>query len=145
MRKPNLDYYMARPVEAVISGEQEWDWSIRLEGGALINNKDRRRKAEPTIPEGASLLSVDTSSPTATVVQFGTSSGAGVNVMAEISLTPHLFTVADPDYTGGDEIYPGMEEDEEDTLPPDPSPLRVVDGPEKQAVEAPEEAQEVTE
>jgi hypothetical protein len=135
----SLDYYVQRPFVMVhenLGPEANSDtydpsaWAIELEGNALIRNHDGRRTALPDSSElrGTSLLKVDYHE-NATVLSFGQSSQAGMSVAWEIALTPHLYSVADATYTGGEEVWPQRPVDEDDPLPPDPSPQRVADGP----------------
>jgi hypothetical protein len=50
---PKLDHYVGRPIEGVISyGKHPWEWAIRLAGGVLFKNYDKRRTAQPTFTQG---------------------------------------------------------------------------------------------
>jgi hypothetical protein len=136
-----LDYFIGRTFDGVvISKADDREWSIRLSGDAMIGNHDgRRKKPDDEILTGTSLLNVINAERT--VLQFGRNFADGSSeVVAEIELTPTLYSISDPVHTANRLVLPGKPEQEVDPLPPDPSADRVVDGPESDptALEAPE-------
>jgi hypothetical protein len=135
--RASLDHFTGRRVESV-QGEDS-AWSITLEGGIVISNKDEEKDEAPEGIEGQVLLFVALSELD-TRIQFGQVDNNG-NVVNEtwVTLAPTKYTI------GGlegqtEEFYPQMPEELMDILPPDPSPERVVDAP----LEAPESDGEAT-
>lgn len=109
--KPEISHYFGRPVMAVTTHKKDgWDWTIELEGNVLLRNTDKRRTSAPDV-EGLAL----TGQTDADTLLF-------TNV--EVSITPDKFVISAPGTSDPDEV-------EEDPLPPDPSPERVAEGPER--------------
>lgn len=147
VQRPGLDHYIGRAFDELLTHEEDdSNWGIKLEGGVIIWNKDGRRTNASYDLAATSLLTVIYAETDTTLV-FGTSNNEGVFVTNEITLTPTQYTIAEPSYNGGDEIYPQSLEPEDAGVPTDPSADRVADGPDAEwlaAQEASLEAQEAT-
>lgn len=129
----SLDHFIGRQATDVLSRSDAWDWSIQLEGGILVSNKDKRRTAIPEVK--GKVLNFVALSETDTRMQFGhvTLNEAGDPVVAEetwVELSPTLYTIGGMEGQT-EEYYPQAAPELADALPPDPSDERVVDGPEK--------------
>lgn len=141
-----LDYYLGRPFESVIQNEdgEKWEWGIQLEGGVTIRNLDSDRTTVPdeSVFAGTSFLAVNFTDEE-TTLKFGHSGPEGVRYVGEIELTPALYSLADDEYTRGEEVFPGVEQAVTSNLPPDPSSERVAEAPEPSAdgLESPEAAE----
>lgn len=118
----SVDYFHGRRVEAVEEGGSDGEpvWTIVLEGGARIENFDPSVPA-PTAIVGAGLTRTILER-NKTRLQFG---------LEEVTLNPIEYAIVDTNYTKGQRVYTQRSEaNMPPTLPPDPSPERVVDGPE---------------
>ena len=137
-----LEYYSGRPVIRVHapSGEDESSWLVELEGGVLIENHDGRRTAAPEL-EGSSFLAVRYEDGN-TVMIFGNSSDDGVTITDEISLTPHLYSIADDEYTKGKRVFPEAEDESLAITLPEHPDERVAFGPGEAEVQRVEEVAE---
>lgn len=129
--RASLDHFNGREVKSV-DGEGS-DWSITLDGGVVISNKDETRTEIPDV-KGKTLLFVALGE-LETRLQFGNSTPGGVHDEVWVTLSPTKYTI------GGlegqtKEFYPQVPEELESMLPPDPSPERVVDGPTEETQEA---------
>jgi hypothetical protein len=101
-----VDYYHGQSLEEIIEGDEGWDWAIRLNGGALIKNQDKRRTAVPEIPLGLGLL-MTTYDQEQTTLVFGNVDPVSGDVSQEyrIVFNPMQYTITDPVYAT-EEIYP---------------------------------------
>ena len=116
--RSSLDHYVGRSVDAVIKyAEEDSEWAIRLEGGAILKNYDGRRTVVPTGLEGATLAGVEYGEQDIRV-KFANGS--------EVTFAPTLYAISDKRFDG--EMWPGIENDEMPT-PPEPPPERTQDGP----------------
>lgn len=129
-----LDYFIGRPFLGTLQNEEGElsEWAVRLEGGTLIANHDPERNFPPDLDvfQGTSLLAVNYTEEE-TVMQFGYSNPAGSQVIGEIYFTPELYSLSDPGYTGGEQVWPERKGEPEASLPSDPSAERVASGPEE--------------
>lgn len=126
--RPQLDHYVGRQLVGIVEPtEADWNWGIRLDGDVIIRNKDHRRTNLDILREAVGLhFMCVTLGELDTTLQFGTERSG---VIREVSLTPTKYSIAAP---GVDEHEPQRADVEEEiTLPPDPSPERVADGPEQ--------------
>lgn len=119
-----VDHFTGRRVEGVdvnnSPAEGEPVWIIVLEGDALIENFD------PTIPAPLAIVGAGLTRTflerSKTRLQFG---------LEEVTLNPLEYAIVDVNYTQGERVYAQRSEaNMPPSLPPDPSPERVVDGPE---------------
>jgi len=119
---PDLTYFIGRPFDRLDQGDAG-EWTIVLDGDALITNKD----PAVALPDEDSLKGTQFIRPifseTDTRIQFGTPDA----VSYEITLNPMQYTINSPEITGEEPLYPQVPAP--DSLPPDPSDDRVPDGP----------------
>jgi len=115
-----LDYLVGRSVEEV-DVNQNGGWVITLTDQALITNLDTSL-SPPVEVSGAVLVKATEQPPTLTFSQ-GTNPDGSAKIIEEISLTPDQYEVS---MAGQEAAQPPPD----DQLPPDPSPDRVVSGPE---------------
>lgn len=128
----DLTYFIGRPFEDVlIEGEEDGDWEISLEGGARIINKDVNKSA----PDKEALAGTSFIRPIYSELDTRLQFGVKDMVLQEVTLTPALYTIYDPVFTSGGEMYPQVIPDPLETVPEDPSDERVADGPDAQADE----------
>lgn len=120
----DLSYFNGRPFEALEEGEGG-EWTIVLAEGGRIVNKDPERLPPPVEDLAGMQMIRSLFSETETRLQFGVNE----MVASEVTLTPTLYTMSDPNYTPEGEIFP-QAPPEEDEIPSDPSDERVADGPE---------------
>jgi|SRR5215831_13336279 len=133
----SVDHLIGQAAKDVLG--DGWNWSIQMESGVVISNKDEERTDVPEDVKGKVLLTVMLSELD-TRLLFGITTESGPAEEIEVTLTPTQYTL------GGlegqeEEFYPQVPLEEVDLLPPDPSPERVADGP----TQAPESAAEATE
>lgn len=129
----DLTFFIGRPFVDVITpdnGTADWFWAIRLESGGVIKNKDESLAIPLQDDLNGTVFIRPIFSELDTRLQFGT----GDAVQTEIVLTPTKYTVSDPIYGEGEE-YPQVPVEILDTVPPDPSDERVVQGPEQTSTE----------
>jgi hypothetical protein len=130
--KPSVDYLYGRQVESVGRNEKaegDWDWYIKFEGGSIIRNHDKRRKALPKIT-GLVLLAALYSELDTRLV-FGHHDQVDGSVTdEEITLTPTAYSISDSRFPGGPHFPQRLDPEEESLLPADPSGERVAEGPE---------------
>jgi hypothetical protein len=152
--KPNLDYYIGRKVEAITQGDEgDWDWTLRLEGDILISNHDKRRTSPPTNEIIGLVFLMAVLQEDLTVMKFGnyeaSEDGPVPAYLQDVQVTPTQYAVADERFEGGPHFPQRLDEEEQEMLPDDPSPERVVDGPSDEHLTAQEnarrEAEEATE
>lgn len=138
--RASLDHFIGRPVVGVDKGPgKSGHWTITLEGGIVIGNKDNKVDAPtPESLEGRSFCRVILSE-TDTRLQFGNSTPEGVVNETWVTLSPTKYTIAGLEGQK-EEFYPQMPEELASVLPPDPSSERIVDGPRK-ATKGAEEAE----
>ena len=105
---PSLDHYVGRGVQAVVKGEEDWDWAVRLEGGVLIRNKDKRRTKAPEGLDGLALM-MTIFSEMDTVMKFGRGQTTETQVLKDVTLMPTKYTIAGPGIE--EEIYPQWPEE----------------------------------
>ena len=122
-----LDHLVGQNITGILTGVQTWEWWLRFEGGFIVRNQDERRTA---VPEdeiiGMSLIAVVENDDNSIDLQIGLGDGT---VLHTVAITESQYQMAGP---GRDAENPSAEEyNPADDLPPDPSPLRVVSGPEK--------------
>jgi len=125
----DLTYFVGRPFVSVEGGDE---WVIVLDGNARITNYDHRRSApDPDTLVGTSFI-LPIFSELDTRLQFGRNNAdtGEVEILTEVTLTPALYTISDPNYATT-EVYPQVPQEIADELPPDPSADRVADGPEE--------------
>lgn len=142
----SLDYYNGQSFDEISTGDEPWQWAVRLKGGAIIKNWDERRTAIPEIPEGMGLLLTvyDTDQ---TQLVFGTVDPVSLEISNEhrVVLTPTQYSITDPVYAT-EEVFPQRQiEAVVDTVDvyPDHLLAREQDGPENQEDEiVPEDDQE---
>lgn len=133
---PIVDYFIGRPVVGLEkTGNPRNCWALRLEGDVLIHNKDEDREIPDDLDvAGTSLLRVAYHEDmTRLIVGTVNPQTEMIERSCEIIFTPSNYTIADPEYSGDDEVYPQHVDAEEDEIlaarPEDPSPERVADGP----------------
>ena len=135
--RASLDHFIGRPVLEVEEGPgKSGHRTITLEGGIVIGNKDKNR----TLPDdlkGKTLCMVILGEFD-TRLQFGTTSENGVIGETWVELSPTQYTIAGLEGQTR-EFFPQVPEEFEAALPPDPSPERIVNGP-QEAVGGAEEA-----
>lgn len=120
--RPSLDHYTGRPVDSVIQyGDEDWQWAVRLEGGTLIKNHDKRRTVAPSDVILGTVVGNSIYSELDTRIVF--SNGE------EVVFTPTKYSLSDPGFTGDREVFPQDVAAEEAVVIPDPSDRRVVNGP----------------
>lgn len=131
--KPRLDYLTQYPVSAVRQAKNNKGYMISFEGGdTAIAHLRVRTETEMEMPqvEGLSLLKVEETEDQFQLL-FGrslqTADGPMVVDDVGVNIDKGTYTIEDSRY-GGIESDPDAPE-EDDGLPPDPSPERVADGP----------------
>jgi len=130
-----LDHLVGRQVTEVQSVEEEdqTTHTITFEGGETVSSTDAGVEV-PSDIQGTNLLSA-VEDDTGATMKFGSSvAGGDPNVVAEI-----LFTEYET-MQGGEEEFPATADEAAAHMGEDPSPERVVDGPETavEGQEAPE-------
>lgn len=126
--RPSLDHFIGRVVKEVEEGSEDGQWSITLDGGIVISNKDSEvGMPDPTELDGKTFCMVILGELD-TQLCFGNPSPNGVLGEFWVSLSPTRYTLAGLEGQT-EEIYPQMPEELESVLPPDPSSERIVDGP----------------
>jgi hypothetical protein len=119
----SVDYFMQRRVEEVRQGEGGHGdpvWTIVFDGGGLLHNYDKKLPIPKAIT-GAALTMQILGSLEGTRLMFG---------MEEVLLNPTMYSIVDPNYTQGENVFPQASDANLDVnFPDDPSPLRVADGP----------------
>jgi len=132
---PQLDYYVGRSVEAVLTyGEGDWDWGIQFPGNVAIRNTDKRRTSVPEV-DGLVFMSVGLSEDE-TRMMFGTTKDGGAEITQVVSLSPLQYSITDGNFEGGPHFPQRPTQEEVDSLPPDPSEERVVEAAENAALES---------
>jgi hypothetical protein len=119
-----VDYFLGRPVKSVEDND-DGGWSIVFEDGSVIRSHDPDLGSPGQGIVGVSLNRVDMSSGT-TVLNFGPKDNP---LGTQINMNPVKYSVTDPSYTKGEEVFPQRGAAEPDPSPEDPSPERVKDGP----------------
>jgi len=136
--KTDLTHFLGRNVVQVWRTKQQaWNWEIELDGGVMIGNLDQDLPSPSDEIAGTTFLVAENDN-----MKFGFATADEPTIVAEVQLTLGEYEISTPDgsYT------PGVD-DPELELPPDPSPDRVVDGPEQplQATVSPSDATEAEE
>jgi hypothetical protein len=135
-RNVSVDYYNGRRVEEVTEGpggEGAPVWTIHLADGAVINNYDPTLDMPKTI-KGAALTMVilnggGVSGKPMTELRFG---------LEVVYLNPLEYTISDPTYTKGVEVYAQRSHANMPRTAPHPDE-RIQDGPEQQPDDEAEE------
>lgn len=96
-----LDYFNGRTVEAV-ADEDGGGWRIEFEDGSRIVNHDPDLGNPGAYIVGVSLNRVDLSNGT-TVLNFGPKDNP---LGTQINLNPTKYSIFDPVYTKGEEVFP---------------------------------------
>ena len=123
-----LDYLHGQKVEeATVDANTDPEWFIRFESGYVITNKDETLEGPLLDVKGLALVDSVENGATTVLTFANVTADSVIQQAVEIDLTTDKYTLAGP---GTEEVYPGVPVDEADTLPPDPSSDRVVDGPE---------------
>ena len=127
--KPSVDYLMQYPVESIRRSKKGDGYLIRFEGGAGIEVETE--EDSPNL-EGLTLVKSDHGEDTVTLT-FGRATPQGVKSTVTLELERGKYKIEDDKYSTGESSVPreDAEDEEDDSLPPDPSPERVVDGPER--------------
>src|SRR5262245_48423639 len=114
--KPQLDHYYGRSVlKVVVIEDDDWDWTIFLEGGVAIRNLDKHRTAPTAVPE------ID-------ALPFDSHEEKGNQI--DLYFGPQKVTVKKDEMELSDMNYDKSKDDEgEALLPPDPSDERIATGP----------------
>lgn len=102
----SLDYYNGQTVTGIeMYGEEDFEWAIRLSGGALVKNWDRRRTAIPEGLEGIGVLAT-TYEVDATTMKFGVVDPATFQITkaVDVVLTPTQYSITDPVYAVQEEF-----------------------------------------
>jgi hypothetical protein len=137
-RRVSLDHFIGRSVVRIHRGKKENRWAIEFDGRITVHNKDKNRTTPSDDIQGTALLRT-IFSETDTKLQFGTSNADGPVIVEEVILSPAKYTLTG--LQGQDEeYYPQAAEEDDDMLPPDPSPERVAEGPDEEALEVAESA-----
>jgi hypothetical protein len=110
--QPSIDHYIGRGVQEIVSGDEGWDWAIKLEGDVLIRNKDKRRTSSPDEIVGLALM-MTTYSELDTILKFGV--GKEVTEFKEVTVTPTQYTIAGPGIE--EEVYPQRAPELEEMMP----------------------------
>src|SRR5262252_7900146 len=87
-----LDHFIGQQVADVLAGSSTWDWSIQLESGIVITNKDQESATPPEGIEGKILCTV-IFSELDTRLQFGLTTADGVIEEVWVTLSPLLYTI----------------------------------------------------
>lgn len=135
--RASLDHFIGRLVESVstvVGGDADKaSWSIELEGGITISNKDKSLTEMPDV--GGKMLMSVVLSETETRILFGNSGPGGIHDEEWVTLNPTQYTISGLEGQTK-EFYPQMPEELEDALPRDPSPDRIAPGPSEEALAA---------
>jgi hypothetical protein len=101
--KPDLSLYVGKKVIAIVRGEKDWEWGVKLQGDVEIRNKDRRESFRPMkiVNYYFSAMSLSTRD---TTLHFA---GPG-NDKQVVSFTPTKYVIFDPKYEG--EVWPQWDE-----------------------------------
>jgi hypothetical protein len=136
----DLTYFIGRPFVALYDAEDPEGnllWGIELEGDGRIENKD------PSVekPEEGALNGTVFIRPIFSELDTRLQFGVLDDIQQELTLTPTLYTISDPTFVQEEEgeIYPQVPFEILDTVPEDPSPDRVADGPEEEPTPSQEE------
>lgn len=93
----SLDYYHGQVLTEIVEGDEDWQWALRFDGGAIVKNWDKRRTAVPEIPVGSgflmSIFEIDS-----TQIVLGSVDPATQTVMetGRVTLTPTQYSITDP-------------------------------------------------
>ena len=136
----SVDHLIGQTAKDVLG--DGWNWSIQMESGVVISNKDEERTEAPEDVKGKVLLTVMLSELD-TRLLFGITTESGPAEEIEVTLTPTQYTLGGMEGQE-EEYYPQAAPTLEDTLPPDPSDERVATGP-TTPLEGSESAVEATE
>jgi hypothetical protein len=123
---PKVDHYIGRKFVGIrdsTTGE-ECQWAVELDGNVLIRNYDEEFDTPSGDPTGLSLIQVKYTD-TSTELLFGNYNPDGSPNFGPSIMLSQEYTIASPEV---DEIAP--QEDHTTPVPEDPSPERVVTGPE---------------
>ena len=122
LARPSVDHFIGQAVEKIVSyGDEDFEWAVKMEGGALFKNHDGRRTALPDESFAGQTLSASIFNEVDTRLVFGNGE--------EITFTPTLYSIAPS--KGASEFFPHMP-DEEELVPVEfPAELeeRMPDGP----------------
>jgi len=123
-----LDHLIGQQVTQVFPGDATSAYTIQMDSGLVITNKDVDNGGDPPDIVGKTLCTV-IYSELDTQLQFGITTTDAVIEEVMVTLSPTLYTI------GGiegqeEEYYPQIPQELQDALPPDPSTDRVADGPE---------------
>lgn len=109
----SVDYYYGQIVEGLLMGEEDWQWAIRLSGGAVIKNWDKRRTIAPALNlRDGFLLAIFSEDETR--LQFGSVNSVTeeITVNNEVVFTPTQYSISDPVHVP-EETYPQQPDDQE--------------------------------
>lgn len=121
----SVDYFYGRRVERVEPGDGSEGmptWSIFFEGGGIIHNYESEVPTPLAIVGAALTRQILDGKNRVTRLQFG---------LEEVTLNPMKYSMVDPNYTQGKEVFPQTSHANPLPAPPppDPSPERVADAP----------------
>lgn len=120
----SVDYFTGRRVESVEAGHDPGEWAIYFEGGGIIRNYESEVPTPTQIIGAALNHCIFDGTNKVTRLLFG---------LEEIVLNPIQYSIEDPVYTKGTEVYAQRSDWNMRDLgtPPDPSGDRVADGPDE--------------
>jgi len=129
----SLDHLIGQRAADVLTTGDACDWTIQLENGMIISNKNEEMEEAPEDVKGKVLCFVSYSE-LETRLQFGITTPDGVVEETWVLLSPTEYTI------GGiegqtEEYYPQAAPTLVDSLPDDPSGDRVADGPDAEHVQ----------
>ena len=101
----SVDYYHGQSLDEIALGDEDWQWALVLNGGAVIKNWDKRRTDVPEIPKGTGLLTSILEADATTLV-FGTVDPATLTVTesGRVVFTPTQYSISDPVYAAEEEF-----------------------------------------
>jgi hypothetical protein len=138
MVRPSVDHYIGYPISGVRTfSDNAWDWGLVLGNEIILRNHDESRTDPPAVDDvaGRQILMVEMDD-TNTILKIGHLEDTHLPEPTpvfdyDLIFTAVNYSIADPRYStdDGDAIFP-QREDESIVVPVDPSPERVVEGPE---------------
>lgn len=118
-----LDHFVGRVVEEVVPGDKDGEWGIKLEGGTVIWNLDKKIKLPKGSLDGTILARADLTGKDP-ILEFH----QGATKVATVKLNADKNSVNRTE--GQASVSPRTAVEAAEHLPPDPTPERVVEGPE---------------